>query len=154
MLAIAACGQVTGLSDDYTYDLEGGAATADGGGDSAKTDGPTGDGATDAGFDATNKCTTAQTLATSKKLNNNFNGTQLCKTCLATSCCNDVDTCTATQECNRVLACKLDCTEKQPGERPACFKACTLGGSTPSPVFQSGVAMCAAAACARECAFQ
>jgi hypothetical protein len=154
-LAVAACGQVTGLSDDYTYDLEAGAAAADGATtDAAKADGATGDGATDAGVDATNKCTTAQTVATAKKLNNGFNGTQLCKTCLATSCCSDVDTCTANGDCNHVLGCKLDCTEKQAAERNACFKMCTLAGNTQSTVFQSTVAPCAAAACTSQCGLQ
>lgn len=150
-LALAACGQVTGLSDDYTYDLEGGASADGAAGDATKSDGATEAG--DAGVDATNKCTTAQTVAAAKKLNTGgLNGTQICKSCLAASCCTDIDTCTTNPDCTRTLGCKLDCTEKQPSERPGCFKSCS--GGTPSTVFQSGIAQCSAGACATQCGFQ
>jgi len=151
VLAVAACGQVTGLSDDYTYDLEGGAATGDGGAaDGATTDATTGDGATDAGADATNKCSTNQTVKAAQKLQN-YNGTQLCKTCLAGSCCNDVDTCSANSDCNHVFSCKLDCTEKSLSERSQCFKSCTVSGGGTGPVYQSTIGACAPAACTKEC---
>jgi len=151
VLALAACGQVTGLSDDYQYDLEGGAAaTTDGSVDGAKTDSATRDGATDAGVDATNKCSAGQTLKASQKMEG-LNGSQLCKTCLAGSCCNDVDTCSSNADCNHVFSCKLDCTEKSAAERTQCFKSCTISGGGPSPIYQATVGVCGAAACTKEC---
>jgi hypothetical protein len=154
LVSVAACGQVTGLSNDYQYDLEGGAA-ADGAADGAKTDGTTtGDGATDAatGTDATNKCSTSQTVKANQRLQQ-YNGTELCKTCLATSCCNDVDTCASNGDCNHVFSCKLDCTEKPPVERTQCFKSCTVNGG-PSPLYQTTVGACAPAACSTQCGLQ
>jgi hypothetical protein len=151
-LVIAACGQVTGLSDNYTYDLEGGATATDGGGDGAKTDATTGDGATDAGVDAANKCSAAQTLKATDKMSG-FNGTDICKACLATSCCTDVDTCSLNQDCTRVFSCKLDCTDKAPAERTQCFKSCTSGGGQ-SPVYTGTVGQCGPAACASQCGLQ
>lgn len=149
VLVLAACGQVTGLSDDYQYDLEGGAKTDGATGDGAKTDGATSDGATDAGVDATNKCSAGQTLKASQKMDG-LNGSQLCKTCLAGSCCNDIDTCTSNPDCNHVFSCKLDCTEKPTSERTQCFKSCTISGG-PSPVYQATIGACGAAACTKEC---
>lgn len=153
-LVVGACGQVTGLSDDYTYDLEGG-ATADGASEGATTgDGAaTGDGASDAAADATNKCTTAQTVNATKKLQN-YNGTVLCKTCLASGCCNDVDTCSNNSDCSRVLSCKLDCTEKQLSERTQCFKACATSGGGASSVYQTTVGVCGPTVCKQECGLQ
>lgn len=143
VLALAACGQVTGLSDDYQYDLVDGGTSPEGAADGAATDGP-------AAADAAKQCTPAQTLSAAKRLNQD-NGTQLCKTCLASSCCIDVDTCAANNECSRLLSCKVDCTEKTGADRTQCLKSCNSNST--SALFNAGVGACAAAACSKECAF-
>ncbi len=152
-LLVGACGQVTGLSDDYTYDLEGG-ATGDGSSEGATTgDGAaSGDGSSDAARDAANKCTTAQTLATTQTLQS-YNGTTICNTCLARACCTDVDTCSLNQECDKVLGCKLDCTQGAPGDRAQCLKSCTSSGN-PNSLFTTTVGACSGAACRQECGLQ
>lgn len=152
-LVVGACGQVTGLSDDYTYDLEGG-ATGDGASDGATTaDGAaTGDGASDAARDAANRCTTVQTLKATQTLAN-YNGTMTCNTCLARSCCTDVDTCSVNQECDKALGCKLDCTQGPASDRTQCFKSCPGSGS-PNSLFTTTVGACSASACKQECGLQ
>jgi hypothetical protein len=152
VLAASACGQLTGLSDDYQYDLEGGAASGDSGGagdGATKPDAPTTtEGGTDSGLDASNKCSPNQAFKTGQKLGT-YSGTTVCKSCLATSCCNDVDTCTASADCNHVFSCKLDCTLKS-GDKTSCFKSCTLNGGL-SPEYQATVGSCAPAACSNPC---
>lgn len=152
-VALVACGQVTGLSDDYEFDLVdgGSSATPDGGADATKADGSA-DGATDAAADASKQCTPAQALKTAQKLSS-INGSQACKTCLATGCCMDVDTCTNNTDCSHVLDCKLDCTTKQGNQRFECFKGCTVSGTTP-PLYTNGVGACATASCKQECGLQ
>jgi hypothetical protein len=144
-----ACGQVTGLSDDYVYDLaaEGG-ATADAG-DASKADAGTDATAVP---DATTKCSPSQTLKAAQKLSGD-NGAQICKTCLATACCTEVDTCTNNGDCNQVLTCKLDCTTKQASQRSECFRGCTVNGGTPT-LFTNSVGSCSTASCKQECSFQ
>ena len=156
MLAVAGgCGQVTGLSDDYQYDLEGGTTSVDGGGGggtdgAAKTDAPTtAEGGTDSGVDPINKCSNSQSVKAGQRLNN-YNGAPLCKSCLATSCCNDVETCAANADCNHVFSCKLDCTDKPAEQRTQCFKTCTVNGG-PSPLYQTTIGACGPAACTKEC---
>jgi hypothetical protein len=153
LVAAAACGQVTGLSNDYTYDLEGGASAADGAtGDGATTDGTAGEGGDSGAPDATNKCSQSDSFKAAQRLSQ-FNGTQVCKTCLASSCCTDVDTCTSNGDCDHVLSCELDCTEKPVGQRSECFKQCTVNGGKPA-VFTNGVLACASGACSNPCGLQ
>ena len=153
-MATGGCGQVTGLSDDYVYDLEGGASSGDGGGSgdgATKTDAPTTtESGTDGGVNPINKCSNSQSVRAGQKLAP-YNGTAVCKSCLATSCCNDVETCTANADCNHVFSCKLDCTEKSAADRSQCFKSCSLNGGAPSPVYQSTIGACGPAACTKEC---
>ncbi len=152
-LVVAACGQVTGLSDDYTYDLEGGAQAADAASEGAATgDGATRDGASEATADAAHKCTATESLKTALTLKN-YNGTTVCKTCLDTSCCTDVDTCALNAECSKVLGCKLDCTEQPTGDRSQCFKSCTTSGN-PNTLFATTVGTCSASGCKPECGLQ
>ncbi|MDB4935499.1 MAG: hypothetical protein JWP87_2471 [Labilithrix sp.] len=154
----AACGQVTGLSNDYEFDLvEGGGADGGAGGD-AKLDGPSSDASTtDApgldAADAANKCTTAETATALQRLNT-LGGTTSCKTCLAPACCKDIDVCFHNPDCSSVLECKLDCTTRTSAERQQCFKSCNSGGGGVPDLYTSGMGACAASACKSECAFQ
>jgi hypothetical protein len=148
-IPLAACGQVTGLSDDYTYDLEGGAAGATDGGaaEGAVTDAKSGDSS-----DAATKCSPSQTTAASSRLAPS-KGTAICKSCLASSCCTDVTTCAANGDCEQVLTCKLECTEKTGQDRTQCFRSCTVSGG-PNGMYTTTVGTCAQAACTMECGLQ
>jgi hypothetical protein len=160
-----ACGQVTGLSNDYLFDLQpdGGAAldasgeaSADGGPKTdAPTDAPT-DVRVDTGVDAAT-CSLAQAQSTDMRLSQ-INGADECKQCLANDCCNAVDSCLNVSECRRALSCRLDCTTLTGTDRHSCFNTCNsnTGGNTTPASYTSGVGACAASACAAPtaCAFQ
>ncbi len=158
----AACGQVTGLSNDYVFDLQedgGGSATADAKADTAATgDGAMTDGATDSavGVDAAT-CSSAQAGNTELRLTQ-FNGSTACKTCLADDCCMDVDSCLNVSECRRALQCRLDCTTMAGTDRHSCFQTCNsnTGGNTTPMSYTSGVGACAVSKCSAitACAFQ
>lgn len=155
LLGLAACGQITGLSDDYLFDLtEGGAAAGgDASGDASKSDAPvTGDAGADARDGAAKACTVTETASASAKLAAS-QGTAPCKTCLAGKCCRDVVECVDTTDCSRVLVCKLDCTVRS-GDRSNCFRNCNNTGGGPPPLFTDGVGACSTASCANECGFQ
>lgn len=158
--AAAACGQVTGLSDDYDFDLvvEGGvrndASDGSSGGDAATSDAPTdGSAVSDAPRDATNTCTAGQTATAVQSLNT-YNGTPTCKACLAPACCTDVETCFNNTPCSKALACRLDCTARNSAERTQCFTACDNVGGGPPPLYVNGIASCAASACKQQCGFR
>ena len=152
---LAACGQVTGLSDDYLFDLtEGGAASGDASADAPKGDAPTAvDATTDARDAAAKACTATETASALEHLAA-FGGTTTCKTCLAGKCCTDVVQCAGTNECSRVLSCKLDCTERQGADRASCYKNCNNNNGGPPSLYTNGVGACSMASCASECAFQ
>lgn len=151
---LAACGQITGLSDDYDFDLvaEGGALT-DASSDGAPTDAASDRGATtDAPRDASNACSTVQTAAALQRLDKS-GGTTLCKACLAAGCCTDVDACLDNQPCSRVLDCKLGCTTQGANNQAQCFKGCDNTGGGPPALYTNGIAACSAAACKQQCGF-
>jgi hypothetical protein len=153
LAALAACGQVTGLSNDYEFDLvEGGAGDGGSAGDGSKSDAPS-DATSGDAADATKTCTTAESATAFMRLNT-YSGTTTCKTCLAPSCCTDVDACFHDTDCSRVLGCKLDCTTKNSAERQQCFKGCGTSGSGVPDLFTNGIGACSASACRSQCAFQ
>lgn len=145
---VSACGQVTGLSDDYTYDL--GApdgATSEGG----AVDAPIGDGSsgdvmtTSDGGDSGLRCTDAQRSAALSSMAQMKNDT--CKACLATRCCTAVQACTTQSSgCRMTLACHLDCGEK--GNPQQCFNTQCMNGN--EVTFQA-VRSCATSFCNKEC---
>lgn len=159
VVGTGACGQVTGLSNDYVYDLQedGGAAAGDASGDAATADAPKSDAPTDAPTDTADaaKCSLAQANSTQQRLNQT-NGSNACKLCLATACCTDVDSCLNANECKRALSCRLDCTTMTGVDRQDCFTTCNSnsGGNTTPPAYTNGVGACSAAACSTPCAFQ
>ena len=161
VVGIGACGQVTGLSNDYLFDLQedggtaldaSGDATAEGG---SKTDAPA-DAPVDTGPDAAT-CSFAQAQSTQLRMTQ-LNGASGCKQCLASDCCTAVDSCLNVSECKRALSCRLDCTTMSGTDRHSCFNACNSnsGGNTTPESYSSGVGACAASACAATtaCAFQ
>lgn len=148
---VAACGTITGLSDDFTFDGgEGGASAGDAGGDgSADAGADTGggrDGSADAKADA-GKCNASQ--AGQALLAMQGTGTEPCRTCLAQSCCTDVTSCH--NDCGSRLQCDLDCTTKG-GGRTNCMDSCA--NDKPSTTFESGLLGCATASCGDVCGFQ
>ena len=159
-LAAAACGQITGLSDDYRFDLVdgGGATPSDGAIFDAAADAASVDAAVDArdggaSADAANICTPAETATAAQQLAT-YRGTRVCKACLAPACCDDVVTCAQSNECSRVLGCKLDCTSRPVADRQQCFDRCSnVGGGVPA-LYTTGMGACAATSCKQDCAFQ
>lgn len=145
--AVLACGQVTGLSDDYQFDLvDGGPSKADGAGDATKVDSPVGDSALD--VRPANACTPQATAAALAKMSG---GTADCKVCLASLCCADVETCASAAECQKVFSCKLDCTD-QGDQRAQCLSRCSNGGPG-AQAYASGVGQCGGHSCKTECGF-
>jgi len=153
MVALGACGQVTGLSDDFVYDLQedGGSAAIDAKADTAAT----GDGAkTDAAMDGpvvtadAATCSPAQAGSTELRLTQ-FNGSMGCKSCLSDDCCMDVDNCLNTSDCRKALQCRLDCTTLTGTDRHTCFQVCNsnTGGNVTPASYTNGVGACAASKC-------
>jgi hypothetical protein len=154
LLAMAACGQVTGLSNDYQFDLVddgGSSATGDASGDATASDASSSTDARVDAADAAPKCSTAQTTLANTRLSQ-FSGTPACKSCLATSCCTDIEPCTSASECKRVLSCRLDCTTKAADQRPDCYSNCSNGNAPPA-LYTQGVGACSTASCKTQCGF-
>jgi hypothetical protein len=120
-LASLACGQVSGLSDDYTFDLvEAGAASSDAG-DSGAADAAA---ALDSG--APVDAGSAQCkAAASRDLANEGVGTVACRTCAADKCCGLIEACLASSGgpgCRNTLKCALACSSEN--ARTACLAKC------------------------------
>lgn len=157
VLTTGACGQVTGLSNDYLFDLQqdGGGIDANSGDAMASTDGPKGDAITDATADTADaaKCSAAQAASATVRMSQ-MTGLAACKQCLANDCCTDVETCTNSSECKRAFSCRLDCTTLTGTDRHDCFNACMNGGGNPTPAsWTNGVAACSKSSCDSICAF-
>jgi hypothetical protein len=164
VMGTGACGQVTGLSNDYLFDLqEDGGTALDASGDASADGGAKTDAASDASTDgrvdtgAAATCSIPQAESTAMRISQ-LNGADECKACLANDCCTAVDSCLNVSECRRALSCRLDCTTMTGIDRHTCFNACNSnsGGNTTPASYTSGVGACAAAGCAATttCAFQ
>ncbi|WP_146654349.1 hypothetical protein [Labilithrix luteola] len=151
VVGTSACGQVTGLSDDYTFDLDGG----DGQGTTIGADG--GDGGSDASSrdsgplaDASSKC---QGPTGTNAYNALSGGAPACQACLAAQCCSEVLSCYAGggSDCRSRFQCLLQCTDKPTAsERTACFNGCNpLRNDSVSRAMSS----CADQSCRQDCAF-
>ncbi len=155
LLTTGACGQVTGLSNDYLFDLQQDGGGSDANGDAAAaTDAPKGDAIADANADrAAPKCSVAQAASATVRMSQ-MTGLMACKDCLANNCCTDVETCSNSSECRRAFACRLDCTTLTGTDRHDCFNACMNGGGNPTPAsWTSSVAACSKSSCDSICAF-
>jgi hypothetical protein len=156
-----ACGQVTGLSNDYVFDLQedGGGVTGDAKADTAaNADGAKTDGTTDAPVTPVDAATCSSTqAATIEQRLTQFNGSTECKTCLSNDCCTDVDSCLNITECRKAFECRLDCTTMSGTDRHSCFQTCdsNSGGNVTPMSYTSGVGACATSKCsaATACAF-
>jgi hypothetical protein len=153
----SACGQVTGLSNDYLFDLAeaGGGLDANGGDGASSADAPKGDAVSDAAADSTSpKCSATQVAGATARISQ-MNGLMACKQCLADSCCTDIEMCTNTNECKRALSCRLDCTTLTGTDRHDCFNTCNSnsGGNSTPALFTSGVGACNKSSCDATCAF-
>lgn len=138
LLVVGACAQVTGLSDDYRYDL------VEAGSDAAVTDGASrGEAGTDAGADtgsAADRCT-AQERAQAQNAIVQANGDNLtatCRTCLATSCCDEIAACAGDPSCEQSMECVFGCMKS--GNRSQCLGNC-------SNVFATQVGACVQRSC-------
>lgn len=150
-----ACGQVTGLSNDYLFDLQEDGGGIDANGDAAASaDGSKSDAIADAAADRpAPKCSVAQAASAEVRMSQ-MTGLVTCKACLANSCCTDVETCANVSECRRAFACRLDCTTLTGTDRHDCFNACTNGGGNATPAsWTNGVAACSKSSCDSICAF-
>jgi hypothetical protein len=155
VLTTGACGQVTGLSNDYLFDLQNDGGGVDAKGDaSASADGPKGDAIADASGDrAAPKCSLAQATSAQVRMSQ-MNGLMECKDCLANNCCTDVEACASATECRRAFACRLDCTTLTGSDRHDCYNACMNGGGNATPAsWTSGVDACSKSSCDAICAF-
>jgi hypothetical protein len=140
------CGQLTGLSDDYTFDL----TPAVEGGSDARTDSPVDASPDGDGSDGAAACSTAQVTVAAGRLSS-FSGTPTCKACIAESCCNDVSACLGASDCKRYFTCQLACTTQAAGERAKCFNNC--GGGAPPALYTSGIGTCTTTGCPTACGF-
>jgi hypothetical protein len=156
VLTTGACGQVTGLSNDYLFDLQEDGGRIDANGDAAASaDAPKGDAIADALADrAAPKCSVAQAASAMLRMSQ-YGGEVACKNCLADNCCTEVETCSSKPECDRAFSCRLDCTPLTGTDRHDCFNQCMNGGSNATPAsWTSGVAACSKSSCDSICAFQ
>jgi hypothetical protein len=151
-LLVSACGMVTGLSDDYRYDLDASSSlpSGDGGtsGDGGKLpDGGNGGGPRDgSGPDGSSQCgvtdrTTAQTDLT---VSGGDQIPTLCKNCLTGSCCIQIEGCFQNLECKTAMECVFGCQKDNGGGN----KAQCLANCHNLQTFNDTVATCARNACA------
>lgn len=157
VVGTGACGQVTGLSNDYLFDLQEDGGGIDASSDAtASADGPKADAISDATADTADaaRCSATQTASATVRMSQ-MNGLAACKQCLASDCCTDVETCTSTSDCRRALSCRLDCTTRTGTDRHDCFNSCQNGGGNPTPdTFTNGIAACSKSSCDAICALQ
>ncbi len=125
VVALVGCGQITGLSDTYTYgddaSVTGDGGAGDGGNGSdgpSTTDAPTTDAKTDA--------PTAACLTDFQSLGLQDAPTD-CKTCIVAHCCTDVTPCAKDSSCKDIMSCIDGCQSKQSGsqEKRSCIQNCT-----------------------------
>jgi hypothetical protein len=118
------CAQLTGLSDDYTFD---GAEDA-GSGDSG---------------DASARCSAEQRTAAQSTLGANGGEaiSSTCKTCIAQSCCVEVAACDRDTTCTASMRCVFGC--QQAANRVQCARDCRSAFDTVlGPCLQQHCAGC------------
>ncbi|MDF2694214.1 MAG: hypothetical protein K0S65_2597 [Labilithrix sp.] len=111
---LASCAQVTGLSDDYRYDLT----------DQPSTDGGIGNDAGDGGGATAGSCSPGDRMQAAASINS-ANGSTLparCASCLAGDCCGDINVCAADDTCNRSMQCVFNCQRQ--GNKQECVARC------------------------------
>jgi hypothetical protein len=132
-ILLASCGQLTGLSDDYRFDLDAGAPSSTTGPDGARivgdaagstVDGRAGDGAS--GTDAAHPpCSAADRVTATNDLAQADLVPSACKSCLASSCCTEIETCASRSECDTAMKCVFQCQKNGGGNaRTVCLDNC------------------------------
>jgi hypothetical protein len=152
VVPLGACGQVTGLSEDYRFDqlADGGTLLPDSGQGSAPgTDGGPGDAnggsKLDVAPDARETCASAaRATATTELTNAGAEPLSACTTCLATNCCASVGRCATSNVCNDSMKCVYGCQNKQPNPKIQCLGGC-------SNTFEETLKACIESACASSC---
>jgi hypothetical protein len=98
------CAQLTGLSDDYTFD-----GAEDGGSD---------------GADGSARCNAEQRTAAESTLGANGGEaiSSTCKTCMAQSCCAEIAACDRDSTCTASMRCVFGC--QQAANRVQCARDC------------------------------
>ena len=138
MLLASACGQITGLSDDYHYDLD----TAGGGQADASA---AGDGAADAAPDAGERCTASEGARADRAISEAAGEEvpQQCRTCMASSCCDAISRCAQNADCAQSMKCIFNCqrTGGGGGGKNQCLNGC-------KPTFTMVVGACVQDYCA------
>jgi hypothetical protein len=131
VLAPCSCGQLTGLADDYRYDLDAGGAP-----ETSAADPSTADASDDAPHDASADshapaCTAVQTEAAQTALttNDGSNVPSACRTCMADSCCTEIQTCAKNANCAASMKCIFDCQQKG-GGKAQCLNNCAKAFAT------------------------
>lgn len=121
-LALAACAGITGLSDDYRFEVpDGGAAVDDGGSSDA---GPTEDGpaSSDASGGQCSKEARDEAQATLADAGEPLPPS--CRDCLADACCVELAACASSPSCAASLRCVLDCQDWPGGGKRQCLDGC------------------------------
>ncbi len=129
LAGLGACGQITGLSDDYTFTDDAGAAVSRAAaGDHAA---PGADGAADGAGDSCGRCSPTQQSDAAKVLEQAGATTSspppLCQACLQAQCCTELVDCgkaSGGSNCKDLLNCVVKCQEKGVGERATCVNGC------------------------------
>lgn len=120
----ASCAQVTGLSDDYRYDLAANSATGDAGADGAAfSDG--------SASDARSQCSQNERNRASMEISNAGGDTLnfQCRQCMASSCCSQIDACAKSSDCENSMQCVFNCLKDNGSAtaRTQCVNNCRSG---------------------------
>ena len=147
LLPVASCAQITGLSDEYRYDLEAGAGSSEDG-SAVGLDASPGDARSDA--DARAQCSADDRTRTGTQLAS-ASGELLspqCRTCLAASCCAPIDACAKSSDCQASMKCVFQCQKSgSAASKRQCLSDCNVAA------FQR-VGSCAESGCAGACNLQ
>lgn len=136
---VGACAQVTGLSDDYRFDLPADgadAASTEDGGTEAGRDGSTGD---SGGGERCTKNQQAQTQTTFAQSGGD-NVPLQCKSCLGQGCCDDIKKCADNAQCVDSMKCVFGCQQKNGNAKTQCLSSC-------KNAFRDFVGACVASTC-------
>jgi hypothetical protein len=144
-IVLVSCGALTGLSDDFRYDLDGGSSGSSG----TASDGQAGDGAAaaDGGDDGAasvrQQCNTAEKQQASTEMaavDPLSAGT--CRNCLASNCCLDIDRCAKDTKCADSMKCVFQCIRDNGGggAKQVCVNNC-------DPTFMATLGSCLRDAC-------
>lgn len=118
---VGACAQVTGLSDDYRYDLVDGSADASTANDASSADAARDGSATSDGGE---RCSAAERAGAQTTIGRSGGDelTAQCRTCLATNCCDEVAECGRQSDCAQSMECIFGCQRN--GNKGPCLNGC------------------------------